>query len=199
MTAGLSCQSGKVRSRAFTGGNRRLFRLGLIAGAVFGCLTGCTYSDPPSAAVNPHTDSPSVPSSAPSMAPMTLKGQFESQGFVTSGSATTRVTETGAVLQLDDFSTGSGEDLRLMLSPGTLSPSDKGEPGLSSTTLFDLGPLKEGPSQRIEMDLRMWSAIQAPVRSVVVFNYADKIAYGTPHGAATLSGQRLMNTATSFH
>ncbi|WP_258061793.1 DM13 domain-containing protein [Arthrobacter sp. ZGTC412] len=113
------------------------------------------------------------------MTPMILQGKFESQAFVTSGLATIRVSETGAVLQLDDFSTGSGENLRLMLSPGTLSPSDKGEPGLSSTSLIDLGPLNEGPSQRLEMDIKMWSAIQTPVRSVVVFNYADKVAYGT--------------------
>lgn len=113
------------------------------------------------------------------MTPMTLQGKFESQAFVTSGLATIRVSETGAVLQLDHFSTGSGENLRLMLSPGTLSPSGKGEPGLSSTSLIDLGPLSEGPSQRLEMDIKMWSAIQTPVRSVVVFNYADKVAYGT--------------------
>jgi hypothetical protein len=93
--------------------------------------------------------------------------------------ATIRVTDTGAVLELKEFSTAPGVDLRIMLSPGTLSPGANGEAGLTSSTLIDLAPLSDQPSQRIDMDIKMWSALPAPVRSVVIYNYADRTAHGT--------------------
>jgi hypothetical protein len=110
---------------------------------------------------------------------MTLSGNFQSQAVVTSGSVTVRLTETSAVLQLKDVSTGQGEDLRLMLSPGTLSPDATGELGLTSPDLIELGPLDDSGSQRVEMDIRRWSSLPSPVRSVVIYNYADRTAYGT--------------------
>ncbi|WP_461190273.1 DM13 domain-containing protein [Arthrobacter sp. Z4-13] len=110
---------------------------------------------------------------------MTLEGKFQSQAAVTDGSATIHVTDTGAVLQLKDFSTGPGEDLRLMLSPGTLRPNDEGDLALTSTELLDLGPLNDTASRGIQMDTKMWSSIRAPIRSVVIHNYAERTAYGT--------------------
>lgn len=158
----------------------KLLKPALIAGALAAGLTGCTYSDPGSEAGSTPTNSPSSSANPrPSITPVTLEGNFQSQAAVTSGLATIRVTEAGAVLQLTDLSTEPAEDLRLMLSPGRLIPDGKGELGLSSAELIDLGPISDDPSHRIDMDTRMWSSIPSPVRSVVIYNYADRTAYGT--------------------
>lgn len=151
----------------------------LIAGALAASLTGCTYPDPTTEAGTPHTDSPPPSPPATFTTPMTLEGQFQSQGAVTSGSAIIRVSETGAVLQLQEVSTEPGEDLRLMLSPGTLSPNAQGELGLTSSTFIELGPLTGTPDQRIDVDAKRWSMMPEPVRSVVIYNYAERTAYGT--------------------
>ncbi|WP_139023236.1 DM13 domain-containing protein [Arthrobacter globiformis] len=110
---------------------------------------------------------------------MTLEGKFQSQAAVTDGSAMIHVTNRGAVLQLKDFSTAPGEDLRLMLSPGTLSPNDEGDPAITSSELLDLGPIDDTASLRIHMDTKMWSSIRSPIRSVVIYNNAERTAYGT--------------------
>lgn len=108
-----------------------------------------------------------------------IGGKFQSQAAVTTGSATLRVTDAGAVLQLKDFATEQGGDLRLMLSPGTLSPDASGGLGLTSTTLIDVGPLDHTADQRVDMDSRMWSTLPEPVRSVVIYDIADRTAFGT--------------------
>jgi hypothetical protein len=112
---------------------------------------------------------------------LTLQGHFQSQGATTTGTATIHVTDSAAVLQLEDFATGPGEDLRLVLSPGIVGPGPGGELELSSSMLIDLGPLplSRSSSQRVEMDSRMWEAMPEPVLSVVIYNYAEKTAYGT--------------------
>jgi hypothetical protein len=156
-----------------------LFRLTLITGFLVASLAGCTYADPPSEAGSKPTEPPAPSSSAPSTTPTTFEGKFQSQAAVTSGSVTVNVTETSAVLQLKDISTGQGDDLRLMLSPGTLSPDATGEVALTSLDLIELGPLDTTGSQRVEMDIRRWSSLPSPVRSVVIYNYADRTAYGT--------------------
>ncbi|WP_320537498.1 hypothetical protein [Pseudarthrobacter sp. IC2-21] len=150
-----------------------------IAGALAASLVGCTYSGPPAEAGSPPPASPSPSHPAPLAGPQWLEGRFQSQAAVTRGVATIRVTDTGAVLELKEFSTAPGVDLRIMLSPGTLSPGANGEAGLTSATLIDLAPLSDQPSQRIDMDIKMWSALPAPVRSVVIYNYADRTAHGT--------------------
>ena len=156
-----------------------LFRLTLITGFLVASLAGCTYADPPSGPGITHTESPMPSSSTPSTTPTTLEGKFQSQAVVTNGSVTVRLTGTSAVLQLKDISTGQGEDIRLMLSPGTLSPDATGELALTSPDLIELGPLDRTGSQRVEMDIRRWSSLPSPVRSVVIYNYADRTAYGT--------------------
>ena len=56
-----------------------------------------------------------------------------------------------------------------------------GEIELSSSTLIDLGtlPHSRSSSPRVEIDARMWTAMPEPVRSVVIYNYAEKTAHGT--------------------
>lgn len=171
--------SGMVPKELKFGGILVLFRLTLIAGFLVAGLVGCTYSDPASEAGSTPTEAPAPSSSAPSSTPTTLEGKFQSQAAVTSGSVTVNVTDTSAVLQLKDISTGQGDDLRLMLSPGTLSPTASGELGLTSPDLIELGQLDRTGSQRVEMDIRQWSSLPSPVRSVVIYNYADRTAYGT--------------------
>ncbi|WP_458111773.1 DM13 domain-containing protein [Arthrobacter sp. R1-13] len=165
-----------------------LFRLTLIAGFLVAGLAGCTSSDPSSEVGSTSTQPPAPSSSAPSTTPTTFEGKFQSQAAATSGSVTVRVTDTSAVLQLKDISTGQGDDLRLMLSPGTLSPNASGELGLTSQDLIELGQLDATGSQRVEMDIRQWSSLPSPVRSVVIYNYADRTAYGT----ANLTGQQVI-------
>lgn len=161
------------------GGILVLLRRTLIAGFLVASLAGCTYSGPASEAGGTTKEPPAPSSSAPSTAPTAFEGKFQSQAVVTSGSVTVNLTETSAVLQLKDISTGQGDDLRLMLSPGTLSPTASGELGLTSTDLIELGQLDRTGSQRVEMDIRQWSSLPSPVRSVVIYNYADRTAYGT--------------------
>ncbi len=142
-------------------------------------LVGCTYSDP----VLSREASRAAPLREPHRrgGPVTLQGQFQSQGAPTTGTATIRVTDSGAVLQLEDFATGPGDILRLMLSPGIGGPGPGGELQLSSSTLIELGPLPlaRSSSQRVDMDSRMWESMPKPVRSVVIYNNAEKTAYGT--------------------
>ncbi len=169
----------------FLGGMMKMYKRVFIALAVAGCLAGCTYTEPvPTESVEsaerpPSPGLPQPPAPAPSVVPRTLQGQFQSQAAVTLGTATIRVADSGTVLQLDGFTTKAGDDLRLMLSPGILAPDSTGQPGLSSSTLIELGPLSGSPQQRIDIDARMWSAMPSPVRSVVVYNYADKTTYAT--------------------
>lgn len=155
----------------------KLLQPALIAGAIAASLTGCTYSDHASEAEPTRKETSRPPSSASSSGPMTFEGQFQSQAAVTEGTATIHVTDTGAVLQLENFSTAPGEDLRLMLSPGTVSTNDKGELALTDLEFFELGPLND-TGMGIHMDTEKWSSI-SPIRSVVIYNYAERTAYGT--------------------
>ncbi|VXB45147.1 DM13 domain-containing protein [Arthrobacter sp. 8AJ] len=141
-------------------------------------LAGCTDSG---SAPGPQQQSPTVepaPGVPSSAGPVTLRGQFQSQGALTTGTVTIHVTKAGAVLQLENLATGTGDDLRLMLSPGTLVPGTGGSAGLSSTKLIELGPLT-GAGQRVEMDAARWAALREPIRSVVIYDYAGKTALGT--------------------
>ena len=153
----------------------------LLAGILVAGLTGCTYSytgaEPPG---GQSTSTPDPGLAAPD-APVTLQGQFQSQGAVTTGTATIRTSASGAVLQLSDFATGPAADLRLALSPGTAIPGPQGDLELSSSTLFELAPqpLGNAGSHRIEISTGMWEAMPKPVRSVVVYNYTDRTVYGT--------------------
>ena len=159
----------------------KLLRSTLLASLLGSSLAGCTYAE---TAQDPASES-SGPSPTPiataAAGPVTLQGQFQSQGARTTGTATIRVTESKAFVQLENFATGPGDGVRLVLSPGTVRPGPSGELELSSSTLIELGPqpLSRSSSQRIEMDLRMWEAMPGPVRSVVIYNFAEKTAYGT--------------------
>ena len=157
----------------------KLLRSLLLTSVLAVSLAGCTYSDPVPDQESGQGAPPSSSSPSSTATPVRLQGQFQSQGAVTSGTATISVSGTGAVLQLENFVTGPGDDLRLALSPGTLSPSSSGELELSSSTLIELGPLSQSSSQRVDMDSKMWDAMRDPVRSVVIYNYGDKTTYGT--------------------
>ena len=92
-------------------------------------LTGCTYANSPPGARSAPAQPSAHSAPAPTSTAFALEGKFESQAALTSGSATLSVTDKGAVLQLEDFSTEPGENLRLMLSPGTLGPDAMGDGG----------------------------------------------------------------------
>ncbi|WP_324641965.1 DM13 domain-containing protein [Pseudarthrobacter sp. LT1] len=141
-------------------------------------LTGCTDSSPMRGPEQGSPTAETAPGVTPSAGPVTLRGQFQSQGAVTTGTVAIHITQAGAVLQLENLATGAGDDLRLMLSPGTLVPGTGGGAGLSSARLIELGPLT-GASQRVEMDAARWAALREPIRSVVIYDYAGKTALGT--------------------
>ncbi|VXC32236.1 exported hypothetical protein [Arthrobacter sp. 9AX] len=178
----------------------KLLRSTLLAGVLTASLAGCTYSEPaPEQESEPSQLSPASTDPAAAV-PVTLQGQFQSQGASTTGTATIRVTESGASVQLEDFSTGPGDDVRLVLSPGTAGPGPKGDLELSSSTLIEVGPLplSRSNSQRIDMDRRMWEAIPGPVRSVVIYNFAELTAYGTANLRETPRSQGA-RTAVGDH
>lgn len=159
----------------------KLLRSTLLLCLLASGLAGCTYTESaPEPAREPSQPS-ATPMGSPAAVPLTLQGQFQSQGATTTGTATIRVTESGAALQLEDFATGPGDSIRLMLSPGTLRPGPTREPELSSSTLIELGPLRldRAGSQRIDLEPGRWESMPEPVRSVVIYNYADRVAYGT--------------------
>ncbi len=115
-----------------------------------------------------------------------MQGTFQSLADATTGTATLEVNESGAVLQLEDMSTGPGKDLRVMLSPGTLAARAGGELEVSSTKMIEIGPFRAGATQRFVMDSQMWTAMEEPVRSVLIYDYSAK----NTRGAAALSDQK---------
>lgn len=115
-----------------------------------------------------------------------MQGSFQSLTAVTSGTATLEVNESGAVVQLEGMATEPGKDLRVMLSPGSLAAGVGGELELSSTKMIEIGPFRAGATQRFVMDAQMWTAIQDPVRSVLIYDYSDK----NTRAAAVLSEEK---------
>lgn len=102
----------------------KLVRLSLLAGILTAGLTGCTYSDPVPEQETRQVESPATPSSALSES-VILEGNFQSQGAATTGTATLEVSDSGAVLRLEKMATDPGKDLRVMLSPGILTPGER--------------------------------------------------------------------------
>ena len=89
------------------------------------------------------------------------------------------MTDSGAVLELKDFATENSEDLRVYLSPGTLSPDENGELGLTSTVMHELGELKSFQgNQQYEISSQQWADTPA-IGSVIVYDYPTRSAYGT--------------------
>jgi hypothetical protein len=161
----------------------------VLAGILAAGLAGWTYADPGQEQELRQAESPATPST-PSARAKTLVGTFQSQAVSTTGTATIEVNESGAILQLENMATGPGDDLRVMLSPGTLTPGAGGVSALSSTRLLELGPFRAGASQHFVMDSQMWDTVPEPVLSVVIYNYATKTAYGTANLSHPLSSPR---------
>lgn len=161
----------------------KLIRIWLLAGILASLLTACTYVDPGQEQEPRPVESSPAPSTPPA-APVRLEGEFQSQAAATTGMATIEVNEAGAVLRLENMAVHPGKNLRVMLSPGTLAPGADGGPALSSTRMIEIGPFRAGATQRFVMDSGTWAAIREPVRSVLIYDYATKAAYGT----ANLSG-----------
>lgn len=146
-------------------------------------LAGCTYSDSPEVQGQTKTPGPAAAMAAPTSPPnngmSTVEGEFQSQAATTKGTATLRVTGSGAVLELKDFATKSSTDLRVYLSPGTLSPGVNGELGLTSTVMHELGGLKSFQgNQQYEISSQQWGHTPA-IGSVIVYDYPARVAYGT--------------------
>ncbi|MCI0142690.1 DM13 domain-containing protein [Arthrobacter bambusae] len=118
------------------------------------------------------------PSASPNSARRTAEGEFQSQAATTRGTATLRVTDSGAILELKDFATESSKDLRVFLSPGTLSPGANGELGLTSAARYELGGLKSSQGdQQYEIGSQQWANLPA-IGCVVIYDYPARLAYG---------------------
>lgn len=87
-----------VHKELIIGGIMELFRFTLIAGFLSASLAGCTYSDPASEAGSRRTESPAPSRSSPAPGPTTLEGTFKSQGAMTSGSVSIRVTDSQSAM-----------------------------------------------------------------------------------------------------
>ncbi|MFF2318653.1 DM13 domain-containing protein [Arthrobacter sp. NPDC058097] len=158
----------------------KTFRLALAAGAVIVSLAGCTYSDVPAeSGQTSSVPAPAAATASPAIVPVILEGTFQSQAFPTNGTATIRVTASSATLELKDFSTETAGDLSVVFSPGKLSPNAEGETGLASDHLVVVANLKlaEG-DQKYELGTKMWTTLPSPARSVVIYNFPDRVAYG---------------------
>ena len=146
-------------------------------------LAGCTYSD---SAEDPAVASTSSPAGSVAASPSaannehsSTQGDFQSQAANTTGTAAIRVTGSGAVLELQDFATENSEDLRVFLSPGTLSPTANGELTLTSTEMYELGDLNcSTGDQMYDIGSERW-ANTPPIGSVVIYDYQARVAYGT--------------------
>ncbi|UYY81928.1 DM13 domain-containing protein [Arthrobacter sp. YA7-1] len=88
------------------------------------------------------------------------------------------MTDSGAILELKDFATESSKDLRVFLSPGTLSPGANGELGLTSAARYELGGLKSSQGdQQYEIGSQQWANLPA-IGCVVIYDYPARLAYG---------------------
>lgn len=159
----------------------RALRIALAGGAIAASLAGCTYSDlPAGSGQTSAATAPAAATASPAALPVVLEGKFQSQAFATNGTASIRVTESALTLELRDFSTEDTGDLSVVFSPGTLSPAAGGELGLTSDQLNVIADLKSASGAQVyELDARMWDALPAAARSVVIYNFRDRVAYGT--------------------
>lgn len=146
-------------------------------------LAGCTYSAPtdvlpaPARSSGPAAPLASSPATLESM-PWVAEGTFQSQAAVTTGTAALRVTDSGATLELKDFATGNNEDLTIVFSPGTLSPTANGGLALTSPDMFVLARLERTRgTQQYEISGGQWAGMP-PVGSVVIYDFAARTAYG---------------------
>lgn len=163
------------------GGILKAFRMALAGCAVAMSLAGCTYSDV-STETGPTNalPAPAAETAPPASVPVVLEGKFQTQAFPTTGTATIQATDSALTLELKDFSTEDAGELTVVFSPGTLSPNAEGEPGLTSDQLIVIDDLKQSSgTQTYELDARMWNAMPSPVSSVVIYNFPDRVAYGT--------------------
>ncbi len=156
-------------------------RRALILITVF-ALAGCSYTDsgsePPRTRTSGSAATTAAPSATPNSVPRTVQGNFQSQAANTRGTATLRVTDSGATLELKDFATENSKDLRVFLSPGTLSPGANGKLGLTSTVMYELGALKSSQGdQQYEIGSQQWANTPA-IGSVVIYDYSARLAYG---------------------
>ncbi|WP_442543869.1 DM13 domain-containing protein [Arthrobacter sp. KN11-1C] len=88
------------------------------------------------------------------------------------------MTDSGAILDLRDFTTENSKDLQVVLSPGTLSPCANGELGLTSTAMYELGALKSSQGdQQYQIGSQEWAKMPA-FGSVVIYDYRARLAYG---------------------
>lgn len=163
----------------------KLIRRALLAGVLVTALPGCTYTDPGQDRKTRPVETSSTPATPPAVS-ATMQGPFQSLGAATTGAAILEVNESGAVLQLGDMATEPGQDLRVMLSPGTLVVGVGGELKLSSMKMIEIGPFRAGATQRFVMDAQMWTAMQDPVRSVLIYDYSAK----KTRAAAVLSDEK---------
>ncbi|UKA59299.1 DM13 domain-containing protein [Arthrobacter sp. FW306-2-2C-D06B] len=149
----------------------------LILITVF-AVAGCTYTDSGGEPPQPRTSGSAATTATPNSVPRTVQGNFQSQAANTRGTATIRVTDSGATLELKDFATENSKDLRVFLSPGTLSPGANGKLGLTSTVMYELGALKSSQGdQQYEIGSQQWANTPA-IGSVVIYDYSARLAYG---------------------
>lgn len=155
--------------------------MALAGAAVAAFLSGCTYSDVPTE--NKRTSAVIAPAAATATTaelPVVLEGKFQSQAFPTTGTATIRATDSALTVELEDFSTEDTGDLTLVFSPGTLSPNAEGQLGLTSDQLIVMADLKPASGTQVyELEAGMWDTLPSAVRSVVIYNFPDRVAYGT--------------------
>jgi hypothetical protein len=156
-------------------------RIALCAGVIAVAIAGCTYSDVPAEPGQTNAGpAPAAATASPSTVPVVLEGTFQSQAFPTTGTATIRVTDSAVTLELKDFSTEDDGKLTVVFSPGTLSPNAEGEFGLTSDQLIVIADLKPASGTHVyELEARMWDALPSKIRSVVIYNFPDRVAYGT--------------------
>lgn len=153
----------------------------LSAGVIAIAIAGCTFSDVPAEPGQTNAGpAPAATTDSPSTVPLVLEGTFQSQAFPTTGTATLRATGSSLTLELKDFSTQDDGDLTVVFSPGTLSPDSKGEPGLTSDQLIVMADLKAASGTQVyAFEARRWDAMPSAVRSVVIYNFPNRVAYGT--------------------
>ncbi|MEV8130463.1 DM13 domain-containing protein [Pseudarthrobacter oxydans] len=156
-------------------------RIVLGAGVIAIAITGCTYSEVPAEPGQTSAGpAPAATTASPSAITVVLEGTFQSQAFPTTGTATIRAADSGATLELKDFSTEDDGQLTVVFSPGTLSPNAEGEFGLTSDQLIVMADLKPGSGTQVyEFEARRWAAMPSAVKSVVIYNFPDRVAYGT--------------------
>jgi hypothetical protein len=148
--------------------------VGLVAALVLLDIVGCT----PTPSRAPDSVGPSPTGNSISDSHLPLSGGLVSQGAATQGTVSLIPNGDEFAIVLSGFSTRDAGDLRIHLSTGPLVTGSDGYQYVDDQNELEMpGTIDPSdPSQIFVFPIAFWPAA---VRTFTVYNYADRLAYGS--------------------